>query len=300
MISYKWLILGLSSCLLCDSSLLVEAKHLKPSEEQWENIFDRAHKLPPGTKRSTTPKGKDKGKKKDDGKASSTPAPTITPTRSPLVSEEYDDEDGDQDEDDESDSWETPIPTLYPTKEPTKQPTLTLSSSAPVKPDSILLSAPLLDFQISVTSETSLDLDRLEEGMETTLRLGMVLVDIKEIQFSTTPAQINSQTYSFSDGSAFVENKELVGLLQTQQRELLSDLSFVESALQQELEDATIRVQDIQIVQENVMLPSAHLIQPTIEDEMNAALMISATVVCLITFCAAAAVCYRRYKTIKK
>ncbi|GAX13807.1 hypothetical protein FisN_30Lh101 [Fistulifera solaris] len=299
MISCKWLTLGLYSCLLCDSSSFVEAKRLQPSDQQWENIFDRAHELPPGTKRSTTPKGKDKGKKKDDGKTSSTPAPTIAPTRSPVVSKVYEDEE-DEDEAEESVNWEAPIPTLYPTKEPTTQPTLTLSSSVPVQPDLNLLSAPLLDFQISVTSETSLDLDRLEKGMETTLRLGIVLVDVKEIQFSTTPAQVNSQTYSFSDGSALVENKESVGLLQTQQRELLSDLSFVESALQQELEDGTIRVQEIEIMEQNVLLPSAHLIHPANDNETNAALMIAATVVCLITFCAAAAVCYRRYKSIKK
>ncbi len=299
MISYKWLILGLYSCLLCDSASLVEAKRLKPSEEQWENIFDRAHKLPPGTKRNTTPKGKDKSKKKDDGKTSSTSAPTIAPTRSPAVSEVYEVEDED-DEEEETVTWETLTPTLYPTKEPTTQPTLTLSSSPPVQTESNLLSAPLLDFQISVSSQSSIDMDRLEEGMETTLRLGMVLVDVKEIQFSTTPAQVNSQTYSFSDGRALVENKESLALLQTQQRELLSDLSFVEIALQQELKDLTIRVQDIQIVQQNVLLPSAHLIHPTTDNETNAALMIAATIVCLITFCAAAVVCYRRYKSIKK
>lgn len=310
MLTYKRLILGIC-CVLCGSASLVEARRLIHSEniEQdiWENIFDRAHELEPPaphvkSRSFPKPKGKTTLKKKDDGNTFSTlpssQRPSIAPTRSPVLVKVPDE---DEDEDEDIMDVETSIPAVYPSYAPTYQPNLSLSSS-PVESNRDLPSAPLLDFQITLSSQsssTSVDIHQLEQSMETTLRLGIVLLDVKEIQFSTTPAQADSMTYTFSDGSAILKDNESSEFLQAQQIELLSDISFVESALQQEMKDPTIRVDDIQILQHNVLLPSAEMIY-TADSDRNGMRIVIALIVCLIAFSLAAVVCYRRYKIIKR
>ena len=315
MLSYKWLILGVYSCRLLGSSSLIEARRLIHSEnieqDLWEDIFDREHEVRPSVahgrvKSRSIPKPKEKLalKKKEDGKFTSSSSPSIAPTRSPVLSEIVDVEDEEEigDETEEEITYlKSPIPSMYPSYAPTTQPNLSMNSP-PIKPNPDRQTTPLLDFQISLSSQSSssIDIDRLEVSMETTLRLGMVLLDVKEIQFATTPAQVDSMTYTFSDGSAILQDDdESLEFIQTQQIGLLSDISFVESALQQEMKDPTIRVEDILIVQQNALLPSAKMIGNT-DSDGNGVRMVIALMLCLITFCLAALVCYRRYKVIKR
>lgn len=310
MLPHKWLIVGLSSCLLCGSFSHVDARVLKfqrveeskgTSKEEWGNIFDRKQgrkspKSSGGHRRSHKIKEKSPVKKRPSQAPSITPTgspPPVAPTGSPVVSEEKD-----NDETTELDLDKT-TPSDFPTLSPTIQPDLS-PSSPPTTPNLNVQSVPLLDFQISLShSSPSFDVSQLEKGIETALRLGMVLLDAEDIQFLTTPAQVDSSTYSFSEGYAILNDDKSLDLVQAQQIELLSDVSFVETALQQEMEDFTIRVDGIEIMLQSDLLPSAGMISDENHD-INGMLMLASVVVCLLTFFMAAAVCYRRYKTVKK